>query len=168
MVSLANSAALMARPETQADWVRPGILLYGDNPLGAQHPLPLQAAMTLRAQIIALREIGTGESVGYNERWTSARPSQIATVGIGYGDGYPRHAPNGTPVWISGQLAPLVGQVSMDSLTVDVTDCEHAAVGDEAILWGPELPAATIAECADTISYQLYTSLHQRVSREFT
>jgi alanine racemase len=168
MVSLANSAALITKPETHADWVRPGIMLYGDNPLAARYPVPLRAAMTLRARIIAVRDIGVGESVGYNERWSSARPSRIATVGIGYGDGYPRHAPNGTPVLIDGGLASLVGQVSMDSLTVDVTDCEHVAVGNVATLWGPELPAATIAEWANTISYELFTSLQQRVSREYT
>jgi alanine racemase len=166
-VSLANSAALIAHPETHADWVRPGIMLYGDSPLAGCHPVPLRAAMTMHARIIAVREIGTGESVGYNERWTSVRASRIATVGVGYGDGYPRHAPNGTPVWIDGQLASLVGQVSMDSLTVDVTDCGHVTVGDEAILWGPELPAAIIAECAQTIPYELFTSLHHRVSREY-
>jgi alanine racemase len=167
-VSLANSAALIARPETRADWVRPGIMLYGDNPFGPRHPVPLRAAMTLRAHIIAVREIGAGESVGYNGRWTSARQSRIATIGIGYGDGYPRHARNGTPVWINGQLAPLVGQVSMDSLTVDATDCRHMAAGDEATLWGPELAASVVAEYANTIPYELFTSLQRRVGREYT
>jgi alanine racemase len=166
-VSLANSAALITRPETHADWVRPGIVLYGENPLGAHHHMPTRAAMTLRAHVIAIREIGSGESVGYNGRWTSAKPSRIGTVGIGYGDGYPRHARNGTPVWVRGDLAPLVGQVSMDSLTVDLTDCGHVAVGDEAMLWGPELPAATIAKHADTIPYELFASLTSRVSREY-
>jgi alanine racemase len=165
-VSLANSAALIARPETHGDWVRPGIMLYGENPLST-HQLPLRAAMKLRASVVATRDIGIGESVGYNARWTSARPSRIATVGIGYGDGYPRHARNGTPVWINGDLASLVGQVSMDSLTLDITDCGHVSVGDEAILWGPELRASTVAEHANTISYELFTSLNSRVSREY-
>jgi alanine racemase len=106
--------------------------------------------------------------VGYNSRWTSTRPSRIATVGIGYGDGYPRHAVNGTPVWINGQLAPLVGQVSMDSTGVDVTDCPSPALGDEATFWGPELPAATIARYAGTISYQLFAALGPRVNRDYT
>jgi alanine racemase len=166
--SLANSAALITSRETHADWVRPGIMLYGDNPLGESHPVPLRSAMTLCANIIAIREIGSGESVGYNERWTSTRRSRIGTVGIGYGDGYPRHARNGTPVWISERRVPLVGQVSMDSLTVDLTECESAAVGDQAVLWGPELPAAMVAECANTISYELFTSLQSRVTREYT
>jgi alanine racemase len=166
-VSLANSAALLSRPDTHADWVRPGILLYGGNPLAASHLVPLRTAMTVRASVIAIREVGAGQSVGYNGLWTSARRSRVGTLGIGYGDGYPRHARNGTPVWINGCLTPLVGQVSMDSLTVDLTDCERVSVGDEAILWGPELPAAVIAECANTISYQLFTSLNPRVIREY-
>lgn len=166
-VSLANSAALIARPETRADWVRPGIMLYGDNPVAVRQPLPLRAAMSLRAHIVAIRNIAANESVGYNARWTSARPSRIATIGIGYGDGYPRHAANGTPVWIDGQLAPVVGAVSMDSIGVDVTDCQTASVGGAVTLWGTELPAATIAGHAGTISYQLFTSLSQRVNREY-
>ncbi len=166
-VSLANSAALVSRPETRADWVRPGIMLYGDNPVAARQTLPLRAAMTLRAHIVAIRSIAAHESVGYDARWTSARPSRVATVGIGYGDGYPRHAANGTPVWIDGQLAPVVGTISMDSIGVDVTDCERAAVGGVVTLWGAELPAATVARHAGTISYQLFTALSQRVNREF-
>jgi alanine racemase len=166
-ISLANSAALLARPETRVDWVRPGIMLYGSNPLGAQRDVRLRSVMTLRAHVIAIREIGVGESVGYNGRWTSTRRSRIGTIGIGYGDGYPRHARNGTPIWINGQVAPLAGSVSMDSLTVDLTDCGPVSVGDEAILWGTELAAATVAEYANTIPYELFTSLHARASREY-
>ena len=166
-VSVANSAVLIARPELRAAWVRPGIMLFGDNPLAAAHPLPLRAVMTLRSRVIAVRSIGTGESVGYDGCWTSQRPSRIATVGIGYGDGYPRHAANGTPVRINGREAPLAGRVSMDSLTVDVTDLDHVATGDEVTLWGAELPAATIAEYARTASYELFTGLTARVAREY-
>lgn len=167
-VSLANSAALVATCKTHGDWVRPGILLYGENPPGACPPVGVRAAMTLRSRVIAIRQIGNNEPVGYNECWRSHRASQIATVGIGYADGYPRHARNGTPVWINGHFASLVGRVSMDSLTVDVTECGPVTVGDEAIMWGPELPAATVAECAHTISYELFTSVQQRVSREYS
>lgn len=166
-VSLANSAALIASRETHADWVRPGILLYGDNPLQGAQSLSVRAAMTVRAPVIALREIGTGESVGYDGCWTSGRPSRIATVGIGYADGYPRHAKNGTPVGVNADTGALVGRVSMDSLAVDVTDCGRVSVGDQAMLWGPELPAARIATSADTISYELFTSLNQRVRRVY-
>jgi alanine racemase len=164
-VSVANSAVLIASPTAQADWVRPGIMLYGDNPLATEHPLPLRPVMALRARVIGVRDIGVGESVGYDGRWTSERPSRIATVGIGYADGYPRHARNGTPVLIGGRLAGLVGRVSMDSIGVDVTDCDAVAVGEEATLWGPDLPVGVIADCAQTNSYQLLAALGQRVPR---
>jgi alanine racemase len=166
-VSLANSAALIVRSDTHADWVRPGIMLYGDNPLGNRYPVPIRPVMTLSSRIVAIREIEAGQSVGYNGRWISRRRSRIGTIGIGYGDGYPRHAGNGTPVWINGHLAPLVGQVSMDSVGVDLTDMGHVSVGDEAVLWGAELPAVVVAECANTISYQLFTSVSSRVRREY-
>lgn len=165
--SLANSAALISRPETRGDWVRPGIMLYGINPLGPVQPLPLIPSMTLKARIIAIREIQVGEYVGYNGRWCSQRPSKIGTIGVGYGDGYPRHARNGTPVLVNGIQAPLVGQVSMDSLAVDLTDFADVHVGDEATLWGTDLSAATVAECSNTIPYELFTSVQQRVSREY-
>jgi alanine racemase len=164
-VSIANSAALIARADTHADWVRPGIMLYGDNPMSATHDVPLLPVMTLTAKVIAIRQIGVGESVGYNERWSSKRPSRIGTIGIGYGDGYPRHARNGTPVWIDGQIAPLVGQVSMDSLMVDLTDCDECTPGSDVILWGKELPAKEVANHAGTISYELFTSVQRRVPR---
>lgn len=166
-VSLANSAALIARPATRRDWVRPGIMLYGDNPVGASHPLPLRPAMSLRARVLGLRDLAPGESVGYNATWTASRPSRVAAIGIGYGDGYPRHAPNGTPVWINGQRVPLAGRVSMDTIVVDVTDCGPVAVGDEAELWGTHLPAAEIASHAGTISYALFTGVTARVPREY-
>jgi alanine racemase len=166
-LSLANSAALIARPDTRADWVRPGIMLYGDNPAIATHAVPLRAAMQLTSRVVSIREIGGGEPVGYNNRWISTRPSRIGTIGIGYADGYPRHARNGTPVWISGSSAPLVGQVSMDSITVDLTELAQVSVGDAALLWGHELPAALIAAHASTISYDLFTSVSTRVTREY-
>lgn len=167
-VSMANSAALLTTPQTRTGWVRPGIMLYGSSPVGLQPEIRLQAVMSLRSRIVALRDIEGGEAVGYNRRWVSARPSRIATVGIGYGDGYPRHAGNGTPVWVNGRTLPLVGQVSMDSLTVDVTDCPRVSIGDEVILWGRELSAETIAEYAGTIAYELFTSLQTRVTREYS
>lgn len=167
-LSLANSAALITRPETRADWVRPGIMLYGDNPAGATHSVPLRAVMRLSARVVSIRDIGAHESVGYNGRWTSTRHSRIGTIGIGYGDGYPRHAPTGTPVWINGHRVPLVGRVSMDSLTVDLTESAEVSVGTEAILWGDELATALIADQAGTISYELLTSVSSRVTREYT
>lgn len=166
--SVANSAALLGRVETHTHWVRPGIMLYGSNPLGVDHQVRLRPVMTLRSRVIAVRNINRGETVGYNARWTSERLSRIGTIGIGYGDGYPRHARNGTPVWINGQLVPLVGQVSMDSLTVDLTECSSANVGDAVVLWGEELAPSIVAECAGTISYELFTSVQGRVTRIYS
>lgn len=166
-VSLANSAALILRSDTHADWVRPGIMLYGDNPVPTSNVIGLRPVMTLRARVISVRTIRAHEAVGYNSGWTSTRTSRIGTLGIGYGDGYPRHAQNGTPVWIDGKIVPLVGRVSMDSLAVDLTDHGRARVGDEAVLWGPELAVSTVAACAATISYELFTSVSPRVPREY-
>lgn len=172
-LSVANSAALvstaldLAHPSSQ--WVRTGIMLYGDNPSQqAQPPQPLRSAMRLVAPIIALRSVNAGESVGYGSTWTAQRNSVIATLAIGYADGYPRHAKNGTPVMIHGQEAQLAGTVSMDMITVDVTDIvahESIQLGDMAELWGPSLPVARVAECASTISYDLLTGVGSRVPR---
>ena len=129
--------------------------------------MPLKAAMTLTARVIAVREIDPGESVGYNAKWTCRRPSRIGTIGIGYGDGYPRHVASGTPVGIRNVSVPLIGRISMDSLTVDLTDHSEVCAGDEATLWGPRLPVTTIADFANTIPYQLFTSIQRRVPREY-
>lgn len=166
-ISLANSAALIVNPATRADWVRPGIMLYGENPVSERLSARLRPAMTLLSRIVSIREVRRGESVGYNGRWTADRRSRVGTVGIGYGDGYPRHACNGTPVWINGNVVPVVGQVSMDSLTVDLTECDGVKIGTEVTLWGSELPVATVAKFANTTSYELFTSLNQRVTREY-
>jgi alanine racemase len=166
LASLANSAAIVRRPDVHADWVRPGILLYGAEFIDSA--ASVRAIMSLRALILAVRKIQTEESVGYGGQWTSRRCSRIATVGIGYGDGYPRHASNGTPICVHGQRVPLVGRVSMDSLTIDLTDARGIDVGDEATLWGPELPVAEIAACAHTISYSLLAGLTSRVQRIYT
>ena len=172
-LSVANSAALvstaldLAHPSSQ--WVRSGIMLYGDNP--SQHtqpPEPLRSAMRLLAPIIALRTITAGSSVGYGSTWTAQRYSVIATIAIGYADGYPRHARNGTPVIINGHEAELAGTVSMDMITVDVTDiaAKHSIqIGDMAELWGPSLPVARVAEWANTISYDLLTGVSARVPK---
>ena len=170
-VSLSNSAGIMAWPSANTEqyqqWVRPGIMLYGctpfDNSSGAEDGL--QAAMTLRSTIIGLREIDAGESVGYGATWQAERPSRIGVVAIGYGDGYPRHAKTGTPVLVNGQRVPLVGRVSMDMITVDLTDVEGVEIGDAAILWGQGLPAEEVARHAGTISYELLTGITARVVR---
>ena len=164
--SMANSAALISRPESRADWVRPGIMLYGGNPF-PDRDIGIRPVMSLLAFVVAVREIASGDSVGYNRLWVSQRRSRIATLGVGYGDGYPRHAKNGTPVWINGSVGRLVGRVSMDSIGVDVTDCNRIAVGDEATLWGENPSAVTVAEHAATINYALLTGVSQRVMRQY-
>lgn len=167
--SLANSAAILQHPDTHADWVRPGIMLYGANPLATpEHAaVELIPAMSFSTKVIALRNIAAGESVGYLSRWTAKRASRIATLSVGYGDGYPRHAENGTPVKVNGQLASLVGTVSMDLITIDVTDCHNINLGDSAYLWGNGLKAEVIAQHVGTISYELFTSVTKRVFREY-
>ena len=169
--SLANSAAIIQHPDSHADWVRPGIMLYGANPLSATHPLTdsvsLIPAMTLCAPVIAVRDVAKGESVGYNQRWQAKETSKIATVAIGYGDGYPRHAKNGTPVWVNGEHAKLAGTVSMDLITIDITDCAPVAVGDTVELWGEHVSVSTVAEHSETISYELLTAVSKRVPRRY-
>ena len=165
--SLANSAAILTRPESHAEWVRPGYMLYGNSPLSvdvdAAHQL--QPAMTLQSEIIAIRELRPGESVGYGARWTAQRPSTIGTVAIGYADGYPRHAPSGTPTSVNERIAPLVGSVSMDSLAVDLTGHNGVAVGDRVELWGERIAVNDVAAAAGTIGYELLTSVSNRVPR---
>lgn len=166
-VSTANSAALIASADTRQHWVRPGIMLYGINPLNNGPDLSLRPAMTFASYVIAVRTIAAGEAVGYEGRWTSTRESRIGMIGVGYGDGYPRHARSGTPVSIRSHVVPVVGNVSMDSLTVDLTDYDDITVGDEAVLWGNELSADVVADSAGTIAYELFTSLTERVNREY-
>ena len=166
-LSIANSAAILAWPDTHFDWQRPGYMLYGSSPFtttqaNADKLIP---AMTFKSAVISLRNIGAGESVGYTSNWTANRPSSIATITVGYGDGYPRHAPNGTPVLINNIRCPLVGRVSMDMITVDVTDLESIKIGDQVTLWGPNLSVNEIAHHCNTIGYELMTRIPSRVPR---
>jgi alanine racemase len=165
--SAANSAAVLAWPGAHYEWVRPGYMLYGNSPMARGHPNAetLKPVMTLTSAVIAVRDVAVGESVGYGGTWVAQRPSVIATVTIGYGDGYPRQASNGAPVLINGQRATLAGRVSMDMITVDVTDIEHVQRGSEVILWGEDLPLAEVAGWANTIGYELTTRMPQRTPR---
>ncbi len=165
--SAANSAGLLAWPQAHYDWVRPGYMLYGNSPLLQDHPQArsLKPVMTLASTVISLRDVAAGEAVGYGGTWVAQRPSRIATVTIGYGDGYPRHAANGTPVLVNGQRAPLAGRVSMDMITVDVTDLGEVQLGAEVVLWGAGLPLAEVARYADTIGYELTTRMPARTPR---
>ncbi|TNE76908.1 MAG: alanine racemase [Gammaproteobacteria bacterium] len=166
-LSLANSAALLGWSTCRTDWNRPGIMLYGSSPFAAPQEFAdrLRPVMTLRSSVIAVRDVPPGESVGYTARWQASQPSRIATVAIGYGDGYPVHAPDGTPVLVRGQRCPMVGRVSMDMITVDVTALPHVAVGDDVVLWGEGLSVNEVAAKAGTISYELLTRMPRRVPR---
>lgn len=163
--STANSAAILTRSDTHADVVRPGIMLYGSSPVTNRTAASydLRAAMELTAPIISRHRVAAGEPVGYGARFVAERDTEIAVIGVGYGDGYPRHAPSGTPVMIHGCRCPLAGRVSMDMITVDVSDVPQAKVGEVATLWGPDLPADEVADAAGTIAYELFCRLTPRV-----
>jgi alanine racemase len=165
--SAANSAGVLAWPQAHYEWVRPGYMLYGNSPLLVEHAnaRSLKPVMTLTSAVISVRDVPTGETVGYDATWIAERASKIATVAIGYGDGYPRQAPNGTPVLINGQRASLAGRVSMDMITVDVTDLPQVQLGDEVVLWGKGLSLAEVAHCANTIGYELTTRMPARTPR---
>ncbi len=166
-VSMANSAGILGWPQAHGSYNRPGIMLYGASPFESpqENADQLQNVMSLQSEVIAVRSIDAGETVGYGRNWTAQRRSTIATVAIGYGDGYPRHAPNGTPVFINGKAVPLAGRVSMDMITVDVTELESIAVGDAVELWGENLPVNRIAKHAGTIGYELMARMPLRTPR---
>ncbi|WP_280563194.1 alanine racemase [Chromohalobacter sp. 48-RD10] len=168
-VCLANSPATLAWPQAHGDWNRPGVMLYGSDPLEGANDASgaLQPVMTLRSEIIAVRELATGETVGYGGRWRAPRPSRIGIVACGYGDGYDRHARDGTPVLVEGRRAPLAGKVSMDMLTVDITEVPEANIGSQVVLWGEGLAIDEVARHCDTISYTLMTGLLPRVPRRY-
>lgn len=163
--SLANSAAVLGWPDAHAQWVRPGGALYGmsviEGRTGAD--FGLRPAMTLSTRLIAVNRIRKGECIGYSATWECPEDMPVGVAAIGYGDGYPRAAPAGTPVLVDGQPAQVIGRVSMDLMTIDLRGIADAKVGDAVTLWGPELPVETIAEAAGTISYELTCSITRRV-----
>ena len=168
--SLANSAASLAHAETHADWIRPGIALYGSSPFAAQAErsaaaLGLRPGQSLVSQLITIQTVPAGESVGYGSRWTAKRPSRIGVIACGYADGYPRSAPDGTPVWVGDQMVPLAGRVSMDLITVDLTDHTTAAIGDSVELWGAHVSIDRVAALSGTIGYELMAGVTARVPR---
>lgn len=166
--SIANSAAILSSPDCHLDWVRPGIMLYGSSPLAASSAgdLNLKPVMSLRSEIISIKSLKKGDSVGYGSTWTCPEDMRVAVVACGYGDGYPRHAPSGTPISVAGKLTMLVGRVSMDMITVDLRGIDDAEVGSPVELWGNEVPIDSIAEQAGTISYELLCGVTARVTRQ--
>lgn len=163
--SMANSATLIRHPAGHGDWVRPGIMLYGCSPFadeGAEQ-LGLRSAMTLESEIIAIQELAPGDSVGYGAGFRAEAPMRIAVVACGYADGYPRHAPTGTPVLVGGQRTRTLGRVSMDMMMVDVTYRLPAGIGTRVELWGPDLNVDEVARAAGTVGYELLCALAPRV-----
>jgi alanine racemase len=166
--SIANSAGILGWPASHAHWVRPGLLLYGVSPFANRTAaeFDLRPAMTLESTVIAVRRVRIGERVGYGGRWTARRATLLAIVAVGYGDGYPRHMANGTPVLLNGTRAPIAGRVSMDMVAVDITDLPPVHVGDRVVLWGAGLPAESVAPHAETVAYELLCGVSQRVELE--
>lgn len=164
--SLANSAAVLWHPSTHFDWVRPGIILYGAAPSGLSADLAgtgLQPAMTLSSELIAVQTLGKGQTVGYGSIFSAHESMRIGVVACGYADGYPRVAPEGTPVIVDGVRTRIVGRVSMDMLTVDLTPVPQAGVGSRVELWGAALPIDDVAAKCGTVGYELMCAVAQRV-----
>ncbi|CAH9054874.1 Alanine racemase [Pseudoalteromonas holothuriae] len=169
-VCLANSAGIIGWPKSHGDWIRPGLMLYGVSPMQHQiaHNHGLRPVMKLITRVIAIRRLPANKPVGYGGRWQSNKETILAVVAMGYGDGYPRHAKNGTPVIIKGQRFGIVGSVSMDMITVDIGDNQaNIHIGDEVEMWGPNLPVEEVASHADTIPYELLCNVTPRVSYEY-
>ncbi len=165
--SLANSAAIIDHPQTHGDWVRPGVMLYGATPF-ADRPaagLMLRPAMALESRLIAIQHLAPGDAVGYGSRFVAAAPMRVGVVACGYADGYPRHAPTGTPVAVAGVRTRTLGRVSMDMLSLDLDPVPQAAVGDPVELWGDTIPIDEVAEHAATIGYELMCAIAPRVTR---
>lgn len=164
--SLANSAATLWYPQTHADWIRPGIILYGVSPSGKWRDIAdsgLQPVMRLRSELIACQTLQAGDRVGYSGRYHAAQAHRIGVVACGYADGYPRHAPSGTPVWIDGVFTTTVGTIAMDTMMIDLTPCPQARIGSVVELWGDNLPVDDVATAAGTLGYELLTALAPRV-----
>ncbi len=164
--SLANSAAIIKFPHARREWVRPGIMLYGVAPFAEEsgEAYGLRPVMTLTSHLMAIRNCKRGDALGYGGAWRCPQDTRVGVVAVGYGDGYPRHAQEGTPVTVRGRRVPLIGRVSMDSIFVDLTHCPTARLGDEVVLWGRGLPVEEIAACSATIPYELLCKVTARVT----
>lgn len=165
--SLANSAGILAWPQSHLDWVRPGIMLYGGSPVEGKSAaqLDLKPVMTLQTALIAVHARCQGEAIGYGGDWRCPQNMPVGVAAIGYGDGYPRHAVPGTPVLVNGSRVPLVGRVSMDMITLDLRTQPNARAGDAVELWGAGLSVDEVAKCAGTVSYELMCHVTERIPR---
>ena len=165
-ISLSNSPAILLHPALRCDWIRPGVMLYGGSPGGGSAAsFGLKAAMSLKTRVIAVQSLKAGDSVGYGSLFRADAAMRVGIVACGYADGYPRHAPTGTPVLVNGVRTRLLGRVSMDMLNVDLSPVPDAQVGSEVTLWGDELPIDEVANAAGTIGYELMCAITPRVRR---
>lgn len=164
--SFANSAATLWHPDTHYQWVRPGIILYGASPTGYWQGIAttgIQPVMTLESEIIGIQQLQPGSRVGYGGHFSATESMRIGIVAGGYADGYPRSAPDGTPIWVDGVPTRTVGKISMDMLAVDLTPCEHAGIGSRVELWGKQIKIDDVARSAGTLGYELMCALAPRV-----
>ncbi len=163
--TISNSAAVIALPETHADWVRPGLMIYGVSPLadGLAQQHGLRPVMTLESEIISIQHLKQGDTVGYGATWSCPEDMPIGIIAAGYGDGFPRHARSGTPVLVNDVRCGLIGRASMDMMTIDLRNQPDARIGDRVVLWGESLPIEEIAQHAGTIPYELLCGVHKRL-----
>jgi alanine racemase len=162
---LSNSAGLLGYDQGVCNLSRPGLMLYGVSPLPSFQE-QLTTVMTLKSRVTLVRTLPAGHGISYGRQFVTTRPTRVATIGIGYGDGYPRHVSgNGADVWIRGRRLPILGRVTMDQMMVDVTAAEEVAEGDEVEIFGPNIPVAEIANKAETIVWEIFTGITPRVMR---
>ncbi len=164
-VSIANSAGILGWKQSHAEWIRPGLMLYGVSPFTDRtgSDLGLRPAMTLQSRLVSIKQLQAGDAVGYGGDWVCSQPMRLGVVAIGYGDGYPRATQTGSLVVVNGETAPVIGRISMDMLTVDLTESPTAHEGDEVILWGEQLAVEILANSSTTIPYTLLCGITRRV-----
>lgn len=165
-IHLANSAGLLGYEAGICNLGRPGLMLYGVSPLATKFQDQLRTVMTLKSRVTLVRTLPAGHGISYGRQFVTTRPTRVATIGIGYGDGYPRHVSGkGAAVWIRGRRLPILGRVTMDQMMVDVTAAEEVTEGDEVEIFGSNIPVAEVAEKAETIVWEIFTGITPRVTR---
>ncbi|NQZ32872.1 MAG: alanine racemase [Oceanospirillaceae bacterium] len=167
--SLANSPSILSNQASHRQWLRVGLMMYGASPFDVAHPIAdkLKPAMHFTTQVIALRSVSNSEAVGYAASFVCETPKMIATIAIGYADGYDRHIVNDSPIMVAGQRAMIAGRISMDMVTVDVTGLKGVKIGSDVELWGDALKVTEVAKAASTIPYTLFTGVTKRVPRKY-